>query len=65
MRRDYTKIPLKAFEKLNAKNSRINCALDAKRAYKREYMKQWRKNNPQKVKENEQRYWERKASSLA
>ena len=28
---------------------------------KRRYMKEWRKNNPDKVKAAQQRYWERRA----
>jgi len=38
---------------------------EAKKA-RREYMKQWRKNNPEKVKKhnarNNARYWEKKAT---
>lgn len=33
---------------------------EAKKA-KNEYMKQWRKKNPDKVKANTARYWEKKA----
>lgn len=39
-------------------------ALEARRAYKREYAKKWRKKNSQKEKEAHERYWERKAAEL-
>ena len=35
------------------------------RAAKREYMKQWRAKNKEKVAANNRRYWERKAQKLA
>ncbi len=35
-------------------------AKEAERAYHRE----WRKNNPEKVKANRKRYWEKKAAAL-
>lgn len=35
-------------------------AKDAQRAYLRE----WRRKNPEKVRENNRRYWERKAAQL-
>ena len=31
------------------------------REYKREYMRKWRAENPDKIKANNQRYWERRA----
>lgn len=31
------------------------------REVKREYMREWRKNNPEKVKSAQKRYWERRA----
>jgi len=37
-----------------------NAAIEARRAYERE----WRRNNPDKVKINQQKYWERKAAAL-
>ena len=36
-------------------------ALKARKAYK----KQWQKNNPEKVKQYQCRYWERKAAAAA
>lgn len=33
----------------------------AAREARRQYAKEWRKNNPDKVKQHQQRYWERKA----
>jgi len=35
------------------------------RQLRREYHKQWRKNNPDKVKANTENYWLRKARELA
>lgn len=35
-------------------------AKEAERAYHRE----WRKNNPEKVKANRKRYWEKKAAAM-
>ena len=32
----------------------------AKRVAKRKYQREWRKNNPDKVKEYNERYWEKK-----
>jgi uncharacterized protein YnzC (UPF0291/DUF896 family) len=36
-------------------------ALNERRRCRREYMKEWRKNNPEKIAAIENRYWERKA----
>ena len=33
-------------------------------AAKRAYMKEWRKNNPDKVKANQERYWKKKAIQM-
>ena len=33
---------------------------EAVNAYRRNYMKEWRKKNPDKVRANQRRYWERK-----
>lgn len=38
-----------------------NKAKEAQRAYLRE----WRRKNPEKVRENNRRYWERKAEQMA
>lgn len=32
---------------------------------KREYNRQWRKNNPDKIREAQRRYWEKKAAQQA
>ena len=37
---------------------------EAVREAKRQYMREWRKKNPERVKENNRRYWERKAKQL-
>ena len=34
---------------------------EAVREAKRQYMREWRKKNPERVKANNRRYWERKA----
>ena len=34
-------------------------------AARREYQKKWREKNPDKVRENNARYWERRAARLA
>lgn len=39
-------------------------ALEARRAYQREYYKQHYKRNPEKYKQRTARYWERKAAEL-
>ena len=35
---------------------------EAVREAKRQYMREWRKKNPERVKANNRRYWERKAN---
>lgn len=35
---------------------------EAARMAKREYARQWRRRNPEKVRENNRRYWEKKAA---
>ena len=42
-------------------NEEILVAQEAKRKYQREYMKRWRMENPERVKENNLRYWLRRA----
>lgn len=37
---------------------------DAARMAQREYARQWRRKNPDKVREKNRRYWERKAKQL-
>lgn len=37
---------------------------EAVREAKRQYMREWRKKNPERVKENNRRYWERKAKQM-
>ena len=37
---------------------------EAVREAKRQYMREWRKKNPERVKANNRRYWERKAKEL-
>lgn len=39
-------------------------ARDARRKYKREYMRKWRAANPDRVKANNARYWEKKATEF-
>ena len=34
------------------------------KAAQREYLREWRRRNPEKVRENNRRYWERKAERL-
>ena len=34
------------------------------KAAQREYLREWRRRNPEKVRENNRRYWERKAEEL-
>jgi len=41
-----------------------DAAKEAKRKYQREYARKWRKENPEKVKESHQKYWEKKAREL-
>ena len=36
----------------------------AKREAQRKYQREWRKNNPDKVKANQQRYWEKKGIKI-
>lgn len=36
----------------------------AQREYKRRYMREWRKRNPEKVKANNAAYWERQAEKV-
>lgn len=38
---------------------------EAARDAKREYYRQWRKNNPDKKREQNRRYWEKKAHEAA
>lgn len=40
-------------------------AIEAKRKYQRAYMKKWREQNPERVKENNLRYWLRRAAREA
>lgn len=35
------------------------------KAAQREYLREWRRRNPEKVRENNRRYWERKAKQMA
>lgn len=35
------------------------------REARREYLREWRKRNPDKVRENNRRYWERRAAKKA
>lgn len=37
---------------------------EAARKAKTEYMRQWRKNNPDKVKAHRESYWERKGAEM-
>ena len=37
---------------------------DAAREAQRAYMREWRKRNPERVREKNQRYWERKAKQF-
>ena len=37
---------------------------DAAREAKRQYERNWRKNNPDKVREKNRRYWEKKAREM-
>lgn len=43
-------------------------AMEARRLFMREYMREWRKNNPEKVKKHNARsnvrYWEKKALQM-
>lgn len=43
-------------------------AIEARRKFNREYMRKWRKNNPDKVREHNARsnakYWEKKALQM-
>lgn len=39
-------------------------ALQIKREIEREYQRQWRKKNPDKVKRNREQFWERKAAEM-
>lgn len=39
-------------------------AKEARRAWRREYQKKWRRANPEKQKEYSERYWERKAAEM-
>lgn len=36
-------------------------AKEARRLYMKEYLREWKRKNPEKVKEHNERYWERKA----
>ena len=47
-------------------NSRYHgCLSETAREAKNQYSRDWRKNNPDKVKEYNQRYWERQALKRA
>lgn len=35
------------------------------RKAQREYLREWRKRNPEKVRENNRKYWQRRAARLA
>lgn len=37
---------------------------DAAREARRAYYREWRKNNPDKVREKNRRYWEKKAAQI-
>ena len=37
---------------------------DAAKMARREYARQWRRKNPEKVRESNRRYWERKAQQM-
>ena len=37
---------------------------DAAREAQRAYMREWRKKNPERVRQKNQRYWERKAKQM-
>lgn len=43
----------------------ILVATEAKRKYQRAYMKKWREQNPERVKENNLKYWLRRAAREA
>lgn len=38
---------------------------ELKREVRREYMREWRKNNPDKLKAAQERYWLKKAAEIA
>lgn len=38
---------------------------ELKREARREYMREWRKNNPDKLKAAQERYWLKKAAEIA
>lgn len=42
----------------------MELSVKAKEA-RRKYYREWRKNNPEKVKKNNQNYWERMADKMA
>ena len=44
-------------------NKELNLSDAAKRA-RAEYMREWRKANPEKVKQNNKSYWERRAREM-
>ena len=37
---------------------------EEQKAHYREYLKEWRKNNKDKIRANTERYWERKAARM-
>ena len=39
-------------------------AAQIRRDYMREYLREWRKKNPEKVREHQQNYWVRKAEKM-
>ena len=39
-------------------------ALQARRAYMRDYMREWRRKNPERAKKHVDDYWKRKAAQL-
>ena len=53
-KKGYEKIVLKGVDTMSNPD-------DAATKARREYMRRWRKNNPDKVRENNRRYWEKKA----
>lgn len=40
----------------------MSALTDAAREAQREYMREWRRKNPDRVREKNKRYWERKAA---
>lgn len=46
------------------KSYNVDLSSAAKEA-KRKYAREWRRNNPDKIKEAQRRYWEKKAAQMA